>query len=330
MSTQHPIFMTSTTNVCFLSLACHLFIFRISIHLTALRRPSPVDRRLRRHIDLQHEQGEETEGEAGSKREEVNDLQERMAGVAARAAVVCSYEEEARQVEQLTRMLNDNLRTLENDRLKGMSRIKSFLVPLLTSHDVHAEVPIMMRELKPIEAVHWDQMEAASLLNNQFNELLNSYNDLVHSRPVEAEVTTLMHRWWPRRSISCHSSFWFGTSECPSGRSSSVWHKKKPCFHQPRNAERPRTLGSDHRGMIPRHPPSRMIRLLQRSPTERRAHPTSNLADPALNPPQKQRQNLLISKSRFTLQLFLTAHVNSCLCGRSRCTLSPQGATCRG
>jgi hypothetical protein len=41
----------------------------------------------------------------------------------------------------------------------------------------------MMRELKPIEAVHLDQVEAASLLNAQFNDLLNSYNDLVPTAP---------------------------------------------------------------------------------------------------------------------------------------------------
>jgi hypothetical protein len=49
---------------------------------------------------------------------------------------------------------------------------------------VDAEVPFMTRELKPIEAIHLDQVEAASLLNAQFNDLLNSYNDMVHKAPA--------------------------------------------------------------------------------------------------------------------------------------------------
>jgi hypothetical protein len=55
----------------------------------------------------------------------------------------------------------------------------------------------MTRELKPIEAIHLDQVEAASLLNAQFNDLLNSYNDMVHKAP--ARVITGHHKTDPLR-----------------------------------------------------------------------------------------------------------------------------------
>jgi hypothetical protein len=55
----------------------------------------------------------------------------------------------------------------------------------------------MTRELKPIEAIHLDQVEAASLLNAQFNDLLNSYNDMVHKAP--ARVITGHHQSDPLR-----------------------------------------------------------------------------------------------------------------------------------
>jgi len=47
----------------------------------------------------------------------------------------------------------------------------------------------MTRELKPIEAIHLDQVEAASLLNAQFNDLLNSYNDMVHKKAPARVIT---------------------------------------------------------------------------------------------------------------------------------------------
>jgi hypothetical protein len=55
------------------------------------------------------------------------DLRERLAGVASRAAIVCSYEEEARHVERQSRVLSAHLETLENDRLKGKCTFSLFL-----------------------------------------------------------------------------------------------------------------------------------------------------------------------------------------------------------
>jgi len=115
----------------------------------------PKFRQLRRRTDMQ-----EAVDESGEAKQPSDDLQERLAGVASRAAIVCSYDEEARHVERQSRVLSAHLETLENERLK--------------------EVPFMTRELKPIEAIHLDQVEAASLLNAQFNDLLNSYNDMIN------------------------------------------------------------------------------------------------------------------------------------------------------
>lgn len=51
-----------------------------------------------------------------------------------------------------------------------------------------------MRELKPIEAVHLDQLEAASLLESQFNELLNAYNNMVSCHRERREERLLTSR----------------------------------------------------------------------------------------------------------------------------------------
>lgn len=79
-------------------------------------------------MDLQSEQDGEhgEEQEAGKQQRKDDDLGARMAGVAARAAIVCSYEEEARHLDRLTRALNEERRSLENERLKGTDLVPPY------------------------------------------------------------------------------------------------------------------------------------------------------------------------------------------------------------
>jgi endonuclease/exonuclease/phosphatase family metal-dependent hydrolase len=68
---------------------------------------------------------QEAVDESGEGKQPSGDLQERMAGVASRAAIVCSYDEEARHVERQSRVLSAHLETLENERLKGIHPLVS-------------------------------------------------------------------------------------------------------------------------------------------------------------------------------------------------------------
>jgi len=93
----------------------------ISVFSSRASLPNTTDRQLQRRTHLSQTESESKEGEKGPENElqTVANQQERMAGVAARAAILCSYEEEARHLERQSRVLSAQLPVLDSTRFQG-------------------------------------------------------------------------------------------------------------------------------------------------------------------------------------------------------------------
>ncbi|KAL6072992.1 Dynactin subunit 3 [Balamuthia mandrillaris] len=77
-----------------------------------------------------------------------------------KAAIVLAYESEARKHAELAQSFTAATDILDNDNLQT--------------------VPSLLPRLKQLEAVHLDQVEASAILNERFEQLLNTYNDTIN------------------------------------------------------------------------------------------------------------------------------------------------------
>jgi len=138
-------------------------------------------KRLHKRLDLdvtQTEDGSEEEIPRDQPQDEVHS-----AGLKTKAAIICSYSEEALYMHQQTKLISSHLELLENERFR--------------------EVPVLLQELKPIEAIHMGQMEAGAILNTQFNDLIDSYNSMINLVSMQFLVwSELLSKWEKQLGIA--------------------------------------------------------------------------------------------------------------------------------